>query len=204
MIVVAAGHGSRFRGDKMVTLVGGEPLIALTVRRVRGHVDTCVLVCRREQVREIDDLGLDVVVTVGGPTRTASETAGLEALGAVPDLVGIHDGARPNVSSALIERLFAAAEATGGAVPVFRPDNPLVDRGTLRPLRGLMVAQTPQVFWGKDLVECYRRAQEAGYTGRDTADVMSRFSAIEVAAVPGEPENLKVTYPQDVDRVVPG
>jgi 2-C-methyl-D-erythritol 4-phosphate cytidylyltransferase len=200
MIVVAAGTGSRFESDKMMAPVDAStPLVARTVARVRSHVDRCVLVCREEHLGSLGELGVELVI--GGPTRTASEIAGVAALGDGYDLIGIHDGARPNPSDTLIEALFDAAGRVGGAVPVV-DGPPLVDLETLAPVDGVVSAQTPQVFHGPTLVAAYRRAAETGFVGHDTHEVIARFSDIEVAAVPGEDTNIKVTYPSDLAAVL--
>jgi 2-C-methyl-D-erythritol 4-phosphate cytidylyltransferase len=201
MIVVAAGTGNRFTGDKMMATVDGRPLVALTVARVRDHVDRCVVVCREEQLEALSRLDLGVDLTVGGPTRTASEIAGLAALTEEPDLIGIHDGARPNPGPRLVERLFEEAARVGGAVPVVPAPALVLDRETLQPVPGLMAAQTPQVFEGPALIRSYREAEAAGYSGQDTLDVVSRFASVPVVAVPGEATNLKVTFPEDLEKV---
>jgi 2-C-methyl-D-erythritol 4-phosphate cytidylyltransferase len=201
MIVVAAGSGTRFAGDKMMAPVDGAPLVSLTVRRIRDHVDQCVVVCREEHLERLRQIGMSVDLVIGGTTRTASETAGLRSLRGSPDLIGIHDGARPNPSPLLVERLFEMAGNVGGAVPVVPAPPLLIDRDTHRPISGLMAAQTPQVFHGPTLIDCYARAEEEGFVGQDTFDVVSRFSTLRVGAVPGEESNLKVTYPADLLRV---
>ena len=203
MIVVAAGSSSRFDGDKMLTMVGGVALVAMTVVRVSPLVDQCVLVCRADQIDQLKGLALAAVIVPGGPTRTDSEVAGLTALTGDPDLIGIHDGARPNVSPALIERLFEQAALVGGAVPLVPPSAVLIDSDTHASVSALMAAQTPQVFRGPDLVECYRMASMEGFLGHDTHEVVSRYGSLEVAAVPGEGTNIKVTYPSDLAGIIP-
>jgi 2-C-methyl-D-erythritol 4-phosphate cytidylyltransferase len=201
MVVVAAGSSTRFGGDKLLEEVAGLPVVAHAVAAVRAKVDVCILVGRAEQLDELLRFDLDVEIVPGGPTRTLSEMAGLAALGDPPALIGIHDGARPLVTPSLVEQLFETAAEVGGAVPVIPPNTLLLERATLRPAAGVMTAQTPQVFRGPELMAAYVRAAEAGFEGRDTAEVVERFSELEVAAVPGEPANLKVTYRGDLDEV---
>ena len=203
MIIVAAGSGSRFESDKMLTLIEGRPLVEITLERVRPHVRHCVLVCRTDQREAIESMQLGVHLAVGGPTRTTSEMAGLKALHDLPTLVGIHDGARPNPTPELIEELFATARKVGGAVPVWEPSRVLIDNETLEPLTDVAAVQTPQVFRGRELIEAYRLAEAEGFTGHDTLDIVQRFSSLEVAAVEGSPTNIKVTYPGDLARVIP-
>lgn len=199
MVVVGAGSGSRFTGDKMLAQVDGTPLVALTITRLLPHVDELVLVCRRGQRGELSGLG--VAMVDGGDTRTASEIAGLEALEGDHALIGIHDGARPNVLPDLVERLFVAAETHGGAVPVV-PAGPLLRTGMMEVVDGVYAAQTPQVFRGPELLAAFRRARGDGYVGRDTAEVVARYTSLDVAAVEGDPRNVKVTYPADLAKVI--
>jgi 2-C-methyl-D-erythritol 4-phosphate cytidylyltransferase len=201
MVVLAAGSSTRFGGDKLIEEIAGLPLIAHTIAAVQATIDVCILVSRADQADRLRDLDLGVDVVAGGSTRTLSEMAGLAALGDPPDLVGIHDGARPLVTRTLIEKLFETAREVGGAVPVLAPETFFVEQATLEPVSNLMTAQTPQVFAGPELMAAYVRAARSGYDGRDTAEIMERFSETPIAAVPGEPANLKVTYPADLEEV---
>jgi 2-C-methyl-D-erythritol 4-phosphate cytidylyltransferase len=200
MIVVAAGSSVRFGEDKMMLPVGGLPLVAHTVAAVSSHVDRCILVCRADQIPTLSDLGMRADLVPGGPTRTASEMAGISAIGEPAGLIGIHDGARPLVDPALIERLFETAFVVGGAVPVVDPE-PLVKRSDLTLVDGAVVVQTPQVFRGDGLIAAHAAAIKAGFAGADTAEVVRRFGNLEIAAVAGDPANIKVTGPADMELV---
>lgn len=201
MIVVAGGSSARFGDDKMMAMIAGKPLVVHTLEAVASSVDRCVLVCRADQIEALERLALDADIVPGGSSRTNSEMAGLAALEGRAELIGIHDGARPLVPVRLIETLFEVAARTGGAVPVLDPDAPVVSRKTLQLVDVVGVVQTPQVFAGGDLMAAYVQAAQADYEGHDTADVVMRFSDIEIAAVAGDPGNVKVTYPGDVEAV---
>jgi 2-C-methyl-D-erythritol 4-phosphate cytidylyltransferase len=200
MVVVGGGASTRFGEDKLVVDVGGRPLIAHTIDAVAEHVDTCVVVCRPEIADAVAELA-DVKVATGGATRTLSEMAGLAAIGQEVDLIGIHDAARPVVDPDMVERLFQLAGSEGGALPLLSYDRLILDRRTHRPVSGLYGAQTPQVFRGADLMAAYVRAAQTGFEGHDTVEVMQRFSSVRIVGVPGDPDNVKVTYPHDLDRV---
>lgn len=201
MIVVAAGRSVRFGGDKLMTAVGGLPLVAHTVSAVEGHVDRCILVCREDQVSALIRLDLGVAIVPGGPTRTASEMAGLAAIGEATSLIGIHDGARPLVTPALIEVLFQTADRIGGAIPVVEPARPLVKKSNLTLVDGAMIAQTPQVFRGEELMAAYMSAARIEYEAQDTAEIAQRFGKLAIQAVPGDPDNTKVTEPADIEQI---
>lgn len=198
MVIVAAGSSTRFGADKLMSDISGKPLIAHTVMAVKSAVDFCVLVARADQIGALEALDLGIDIVPGAATRTGSETAGLAA---VPPsrLIGIHDGARPAISSGLIDQLFEAATRHGGAVPGLPPLRPLIERDGLTPVGNAAAVQTPQVFWGPELKSAYLAANQSGFTGFDTADVVRNFTNLEVAVVPGDPGNIKITYPEDLE-----
>jgi 2-C-methyl-D-erythritol 4-phosphate cytidylyltransferase len=114
-------------------------------------------------------------------------------------LIGIHDGARPFLTVDIWQSCVGAAAAYGGAVPTLDA-GPLyrLNRGGLSPLEnGVHRAQTPQVFRGGELLQAFRRSTEAT---PDTAETVMRQGDLEIAAVPGDSRNIKVTYPGDLDR----
>lgn len=200
MIVVGGGSSTRFGKDKLLTLVGGIPLAAHAVRSVASSVDKTVLVCRVDQIEEIRNLDLGVEVVAGGATRTRSEIAGLAALDEDHDLIGIHDAARPLVSRSLIDSLFEGAAMHGGAVPIVEVGL-VVDRSTRAALPGLGAAQTPQVFQSIPLRSAYRAAEEERFEGQDTAEVVARYTSTRIVGIAGDPSNLKVTFPDDLDEL---
>ncbi len=171
-----------------------------TIRSVAATVDKCVLVCRPDQIEAIRSLDLGVDLVPGGDTRTRSEMAGLVALDGPYELIGIHDAARPLVSRHLIDSIFEAAARHGGAIPVLAVGS-LVARATLDPITGVGAAQTPQVFPATLLRRAYRAAREEGFDGRDTAEVVARYTDTRVMTVPGEPTNLKATYREDLGLI---
>jgi 2-C-methyl-D-erythritol 4-phosphate cytidylyltransferase len=145
----------------------------------------------------------------GGVTRHQSEVSAIEFLapaieaGAI-DLIAIHDGARPFMTFDLLEACIEAAVRFGGAVPGMPPEAPLyrLEEGAAVPLASvaLIRVQTPQVFKARPLLEAYRASLEAGFEGVDTAETMEKFSTVEVAIVPGDERNMKVTFVEDLFR----
>ncbi len=200
MVVVAGGSAIRFGSDKLMSTINGVPLIALTIQSILPTVDECVLVARASHVEPLSAMELGVTVVPGGETRTESEMCGLAA---APHsaLIGVHDGARPVVDPRLVDRLFEQATLVGGAIPTLSSESTLIDRSDQQPLRGVVRVQTPQVFWGPELKAAYLAAGREGFVGHDTADVVQRFTNLEIAAVPGDRNNIKVTYPADLEEV---
>lgn len=201
MVVVGGGASTRFGRDKLMIEIDGRTLLEHTIDAVIDHVDLCVVVCRQEVGRVILERRPGVVVAAGGTTRTRSEIAGLSAIDREVDLIGIHDAARPLISGGVIEDLFDTALSEGGALPLLEYRRILVDRETLAPVPGVHGAQTPQVFRAADLMAAYSRAREDGFEGHDTVEVMQAYSNVRIVGIPGDPGNLKVTYPEDLDEV---
>ena len=182
----------------MMVDVEGMPLVARTVLQVAPEVDECVLAARSDLIPALPELEPHCRIVVGGPSRTASEAAGLAAVSPDADLIGFHDAARPWVDAELIRKLFAAAAEVGAAVPILRPPRPLLDLSAMTIRDNLVLVQTPQVFAAGIARAGFEAATAAGAAGYDTYEIVNRFSPTSAAAVPGVIGNRKVTFPADL------
>jgi 2-C-methyl-D-erythritol 4-phosphate cytidylyltransferase/2-C-methyl-D-erythritol 2,4-cyclodiphosphate synthase len=209
-LIVAAGSGQRFGAGrpKQYLELAGRPLLRHTVEAFLRHPQiTGVVVVINSAWRgeyEAAVAGLDLPAPVaGGAARQDSARLGLESLAAAaPDLVLIHDAARPLVDAGTISRVIAAlatAPAAVAAVPVVDTLKREVDGysgGTLDRTR-LWRAQTPQGFRFVDILAAHRAAAGSELTD-DTA--VAEQAGLAVALVPGSEENIKVTTPDDLTR----
>jgi 2-C-methyl-D-erythritol 4-phosphate cytidylyltransferase/2-C-methyl-D-erythritol 2,4-cyclodiphosphate synthase len=143
----------------------------------------------------------------GGATRQASVCAGLRALKEVaPDIVLIHDAARPFVSAAVIARAIEAAAKTGAAIPTIAVADTIkeVDAaghviGT-PPRADLRIAQTPQSFVFDTILAAHERAvREARDDFTDDA-ALAEWAGLTVATFEGDHLNMKLTTPEDFAR----
>jgi 2-C-methyl-D-erythritol 4-phosphate cytidylyltransferase/2-C-methyl-D-erythritol 2,4-cyclodiphosphate synthase len=207
VIIVAAGRGTRAGGGlpKQWRPLGPTSVIARTVAAFRAipEIDPVLIVIHPEDRALLDaqDLG-PVMVTAGGVTRNDSVRAGLEALCAdPPDLVLIHDAARPNIGAAVIARVVAALETHEAAAPAVEVTDALwrgaggLVTGT-QDRSGLFRAQTPQGFRYRAILDAHRNhpAQAA-----DDVEV-ARRAGMAVAIVEGSEDNLKITRKADFAR----
>jgi 2-C-methyl-D-erythritol 4-phosphate cytidylyltransferase len=156
----------------------------------------------------LTDLDPRIRVVSGGASRGESVFLALEALPEV-DVAMVHDGARPLVSAATVEFCYRmAASGVGGVAGIPAVDTlkevegaPGVDdspRIVRTPDRNLFWhAHTPQAFPSDILREAYRRAREGGFPATDDAALVEAAGG-EVRMVRGNPENLKVTRPEDI------
>lgn len=209
-IVVAAGRGARVGGaiPKQYRLLAGKPLFLHSVERLMssGLIEECIVVVPIGDEARVTELlsSIDNCRPVpGGADRQSSVLAGLEALvSSAPDFVFIHDAARPCLSSELISRLEDALTVGGGAMPGLQVTDTLrrVDEkicGDTISREGIWRVQTPQSFCYKSILSAHRAAAPG-----HTDDVSIATSAgMPVSAVPGDPDNIKVTEPEDFQRI---
>lgn len=205
-IIVAAGRGERAGGaPKQLRDLAGRPALAWSLARFAEHADRLVVVTPPDLAAAVRKLAPDATIVDGGDTRTASVRAGLEALAAdPPDLALVHDAARPLVSGAVIARVIEALKVAEGAAPVVKPadalkrvsDGDQIEEDVARD--HVRAVQTPQGFRYAPLLAAYRALPAGAALPDDVA--VARGAGIAVAAVEGDPDNLKVTYPEDFAR----
>jgi 2-C-methyl-D-erythritol 4-phosphate cytidylyltransferase/2-C-methyl-D-erythritol 2,4-cyclodiphosphate synthase len=213
-VVVAAGQGLRAGGEipKQFRRIAGETLLerALSVFAEAPDVTFVQPVIRPDDVDLVRRLtsGMNVLEPVaGGATRQASVRAGLEALVAcTPDIVLVHDAARPFASASLITRAIAAAEKTGAAIPAL-PVTDTVKRidstGTIEATldrNSIRLVQTPQAFAFPALFEAHRRALAQGRNDFTDDAALAEWAGIKVSVFAGEPGNIKFTTSEDFAR----
>ncbi len=210
-LLVGGGRGLRHGGQipKQYQLIDGVPVFRRALAAFVGHpaVDQ-VLAVIADDAKELFAMaadGLGVGAVTGGASRTASVRAGLQALSEeAPDLVLVHDAARPFVSAALISRLIEAARDGCGAAPGLPPADALKRlhgdnlAGEDIERRGLMQVQTPQVFPFQALHAAYARLPAHADLADDIA--VARAAGLACTLVEGEADNFKITRPGDIQR----
>jgi 2-C-methyl-D-erythritol 4-phosphate cytidylyltransferase / 2-C-methyl-D-erythritol 2,4-cyclodiphosphate synthase len=216
VIIVAAGRGTRAGGAggpaKQYRDLAGSCVLTRTLAAFYAHprVGSILTVIHADD-RDLYDAaaagfaGLLEPVT-GGATRQESVRNGLEALAATsPDVVLIHDAARPFLSAGLIDRAVDAAFREGAAVPVM----PVIDtvavvdsgrRGETLDRSRLGSVQTPQAFNFARIRDAHNRAfAEGRFDFTDDGAVASHYGQA-IAVFTGEPLNMKLTTSDDFAR----
>lgn len=215
-LIVAAGDGSRAGGGipKQFRELGGKSMLLHTVEALLSHpaVETAQVVIGPTHANLYLNalLGMPLPEPVfGANTRQQSVFNGLQALArgdAPPDVVLIHDAARPFATHALIDRLLDALNEHDGAVPGL----PVVDTikqvdetgritATL-PRAALRAVQTPQAFRFPAILDAHRQAAESGAVGMTDDAAVAERAGLEVVVVKGDPANFKITTMEDIAR----
>jgi 2-C-methyl-D-erythritol 4-phosphate cytidylyltransferase/2-C-methyl-D-erythritol 2,4-cyclodiphosphate synthase len=209
-IIPAAGRGRRMGGEtpKQYLPLAGRPLLWSTLAALERSplVQALIIAVRPEDQHLAAQLAADFAkvrcLVPGGEERSDSVRAGLAATTAADELVLVHDAVRPFVSPALIERVLAAARQWGAAIPALpvRETIKAVEEGQVRetpPRSRLWAAQTPQGFRRSLLLEA-TAAPATGAPATDEAMLVEQLGH-PVRVVAGEPENIKITTPEDLE-----
>ncbi len=220
VIIPSAGKGSRMASvlPKQLLQVGPMTILAhtitrmLQVRSVRhlvipvsddlaGHVADIAWKCI-ESAGKTDEV--DLKMTAGGRERMHSVGNGLYDLAQTDaELVMVHDAVRPCFPLASVNEALQLANTKGAAilaVPARDTVKLIDDSGqiTSTPDRNrVWLAQTPQVFRIKLLIDAYQKAEKSGYIATDDAS-LAEYAGYPVHVVNGSHENIKLTYPPDL------
>ncbi|MEM7636965.1 MAG: bifunctional 2-C-methyl-D-erythritol 4-phosphate cytidylyltransferase/2-C-methyl-D-erythritol 2,4-cyclodiphosphate synthase, partial [Pseudomonadota bacterium] len=211
VIIVAAGAGLRVGGEhpKQYQKIGGEAVLRHTVRAFQQHGDVdhihVVIGDNHDQLYRAAVAGMELPDPIpGGTTRQASVFNGLKAIIPLdPENVLIHDAARPFVDAATISSVIAKLSEFPGCIPAIAVADTLkresdgvimetVDR------TGLWGAQTPQAFRFKDIFEAHVSAAASDRNDFTDDASIAEWAGLNVAIVPGKPENNKITTSADL------
>ena len=208
-LIPAAGVGARMaaNGPKQYMAIGGKPMLRHTIDAFLASP----LIAHIYIVVSPDDGQIDGVVPArgvtvlrcGGATRMESIQNGLRLMGEVigaADWVLVHDAARPGLNAALIEKLITTIgdDAVGGllALPVVDTVKRAGAAVSTVSRDGLWLAQTPQMFRYRLLVDALAAATDASVITDDASAVEALGYSPRL--VEGHPRNLKVTLPADI------
>lgn len=208
-IVTCAGKGVRFGGNKLLETLHGMTVIEKTVRQfILPEIDEVIVTIDPDfetgyRKILIDDAGLPVTLVAGAEERHLSAMKGLAATSG--DLILVHDGVRPFVTTDLINAVLAAGAEHGAAmlglpstVQVKQVSDDEFITGSLDRAHSWL-GQTPQVFRRDLLDKAYRSALADEYQRvSDDADLVAEFTGHAVKIVLGNDNNIKITTPMDI------
>jgi len=222
-VVVAAGRGVRIGGDvpKQYRRVGGHAVLTRTLAALASQeaiawIQPVIAADAAEFYRaclgDLEPAHREKLAepVEGGATRQDSVREGLEALDrrGAPDLVLVHDAARPYVDAALVARAIAAGRDHAAAVPGVAVSDtiklvediaPGIGRVHQTPAReALRAVQTPQSFAFAGLLQAHRRAVAEDRTGFTDDGALAEWAGMPVVVFEGDPRNRKITQAADL------
>lgn len=213
VIIPAAGKSERFGGGekKTFTKIDGRPMFIRTLERFISRDDVCQTILavapedgdamRSTYSANLGFMGVKLVE--GGATRAQTVLAALSAVADEADFIAVHDAARPCVTPAMIDGVFAEAAKTGAAilaVPIIAMLKRVSDRRVIEqtvPRESLFEAQTPQVFRKDVLINAYSQLDALGGDITDDSQLVE-LAGHPVSVVISDASNLKVTGKGDI------
>ncbi|MFN5183695.1 MAG: 2-C-methyl-D-erythritol 4-phosphate cytidylyltransferase [Bacteroidota bacterium] len=209
LVLVAGGSGSRMGSSipKQFMALNGKPVLYHTIQKfldAEEHIDI-IIVIHPSWKSELNDLLKQYFPEVrfqiidGGETRFDSVKNGL-SLVKQEGLVMIHDAARPLVSVETISRCISETFRSGSAIPVIAPSESIrkIENGKSTAVNRdeFRLVQTPQCF----MSEIIKSAYEVQYISKFTDDAsVFEHAGHNVNLVNGNPENIKITQPSDLE-----
>lgn len=209
VVIVAGGKGLRMGADipKQFLPIDGMPILMHTIRRFYDYGSGIYIVVVLpsdqhtywQQLCQQHQFTIPHTVTSGGTERFHSVLNGLQCVPCDTDIIAVHDGVRPFVSSQVIDRCFSAAIEHGAAIPVIDIVETLrhvtPDGSNTVPRNEYKLVQTPQTFSASLLREAYRQPFSPSFT--DDASVVEAYGHA-ITLVQGNRENIKITTPSDL------
>jgi 2-C-methyl-D-erythritol 4-phosphate cytidylyltransferase len=212
-IIAAAGQGTRMAGKrpKQFLELAGTPILIHTLKAFERCevIQEIIVVLAAEETEGFlalakkHELRKIAAVVAGGRSRAESVLHGLQAVDSdTTEIVVVHDGVRPFVTSEEVSRTVAAAQLEGAAILVSTPVDTMkevragavagtLDRSTIRN------ALTPQCFDYKLLVRAYEQVDVSDPELTDESSLVERLGA-KVAIVEGSSRNIKITRVEDL------
>ena len=213
VILPAAGTGSRMKlgFNKLFHKVAKRTIIEHTVARFLNDIKCTqiIIVASENDQATMEDLFKDhrrVEFVIGGATRQESIFQALKLVR--EEIVMVHDGARPFITSRVIDECYEVASKGYGAISAVAPKDTIKQRHSVNKnfvkqtldRNGLVITQTPQAFPTAILKKANELAKNAFLLERatDDASLVEKHTEIEIKIVEGDYQNVKFTTPDDL------
>ena len=217
IIITAAGSSTRigggikkeylpFKNGTVLSVCAETFLKACSGLDLTDFIVTCPTGGIEQCITALGDIAPEVRIAEGSDTRQKSVYNGLLAVTGNPDIVLIHDGARPFVSKEVIMEALQAALEFGASVPGVTPTDTQKeidgDGFIVRHLTrsSLVAVQTPQCFRFKELLEAHEKAATDGREYTDDTEIWGQYCG-PVRVTKGDVNNIKITYPADLEAL---
>lgn len=206
---MAGGNGSRMNKaiPKQFLLLKNKPVLYYSINAfLQAYEDVQIILVLPEDYVAAGQEMIDaffsynnIQITIGGPTRFHSVQNGLKLI-SEESVIFVHDAVRCLVSKKLIQNCYEAVLKNGTAIPVIDSKDSvrmITNNGSEAIERNsIKIVQTPQAFYSNIILPAFHIDHKEKFT--DEATVVEAFG-IKVHLVEGEQNNIKITYPIDIE-----
>tara|TARA_B100000242_G_scaffold15565_1_gene9581 strand:- start:2193 stop:2849 length:657 start_codon:yes stop_codon:yes gene_type:complete len=207
VLILGAGSGTRMnmKLPKQYILIKDKPIIFHTIEKF-GHFDEIIVVINKNHISFFKEYINDskyknkIKLVFGGKTRTESVRNGLKYIDENSN-VAIHDAVRPLISKAMINKMISSVKNNCIVPGIKLKDSARVYKNgeaVYINREKIIIIQTPQCFYAKDIKEAYSNLQDFSLT--DDASVFE-MNGGKIEVIEGEEYNIKVTTPFDLEIV---
>lgn len=206
-VITCAGNGTRFGSNKLLQNLHNKPVIIWTLESFVNSqlIDEIIIAVRQDDLHIYQDLlkkyYIDAKIVIGDKKRYLSALKGLEQ--AKGKYVVIHDGARPLVSTKLIDKVVEAVYQHDAVMTAHNPHtcikvsrNGFVEENLAR--HESWMGQTPHAYRKDIIKKAYQYGHDKNLEGMDDAELVSAVG-FPIKIVEGETSNIKITQPEDLD-----
>ncbi len=215
-VIITAAGSSRRMGTvekKEFLKINDQPVLKMSLKPfIESKLFLLyVIVLPKEEIKKgqklLGDLSKDsnFLYVTGGTTRQKSVYNGLQALEKeAPDIVLIHDGARPWITDTVIRKVYQKTAETGAAIPVVPSVNAMKTINSQSIIVSnlkrefTVAAQTPQGFSFTKILTSHKTASLDDSEFIDDAEIYGKYAG-DVETVPGDTANRKITYLSDLE-----
>lgn len=209
IIIVAGGTGSRMGSSlpKQFLTVHNKTILVHTLEKFFAYNPEIkiIVACHKEYISLAQELiqqqsySSQINIIEGGETRFHSVKNGLDSITDLNAIVGVHDAARPLVSTGTIARCYSIAKEKGNALPVV-PVSESIRKKEAENSKAVnrneyCIVQTPQCFQSGLIKEAFKSEYSDLFT--DDATVLEK-AGHKINLVEGNPENIKITHRVDL------
>jgi len=204
-LLLASGSGKRFGGKKQFIKLKGEPIFQYSLNTINkiDVITEIILILPPEDIERIKIFSFKKVVKVaGGNERQESVFNGLKAVGQA-DIVVIHDTARPFATARMFtDSINNVKKGWDGSITALKTrdtikvvkNNTVIDTPDRK---YLYLAQTPQTFDFRKLLEVHEKSVAEGLTATDDSFLMEK-AGYRITVNEGSALNFKITTKEDM------
>lgn len=207
-IVLAAGKSTRMGSkiNKPYILLGNKPVIYYSLNAFEKNklIDSVVVVVKKGEQKRCGKIARQFkfkkvkAIIIGGAKRQDSVYNALKHINSSkPDMVVVHDAARPFIEDSMITEIIKEAKKKGAAITAIPLADTIRTKEKTLDRKGIWIVQTPQAFLGTLLFKAYNKAYKDSFLGTDDASVMEKMGH-SISIVKGSSLNIKITTKEDL------
>lgn len=215
-VILASGSGERFSKNlpKQFTKIDGKTILEYSVDTFENHpeINSVIVVTNPLYIDKTKDIIKKgkykkvINILAGGKTRQESSYIAISSINDTDSNILIHDAVRPFVSNRIISECIEALKTHSAVNVAVESSDTILEINESNIIKSIPVrknlrrCQTPQCFKYKLIKEAHETALKNNAQDiTDDCGLVVRYNLADVYIVKGSEDNIKITYPIDLD-----